>query len=250
MPFGLTNAPAAFQHFMNNIFSDLLDVSVIIYLDDILIYSNNPADHKKHVHKVLCHLCENGLYAHPDKCCFSEDTVKYLGFILSKDGLKMDPSKVQTIQDWPELHNVKDIQSFLSFANFYRCFIFDYSDIMIPLTQLTHKGIPWNFTNAAQKSFQALKSPFISTPVLTHWVPDKPIIIETDASDYALGAILSIQTNSSEIHPVVFHSHTFSAPELNYDTHNKELLTIFEAFCVWWHYLEGSGTPIDMVNGS
>ena len=85
MPFGLTNAPAAFQHFMNDIFSDLLDVSMIIYLDDILIYSKNPVDHKKHVCEVLCCLHENGLYTHPDKCCFSEDTVKYLGFILSKN---------------------------------------------------------------------------------------------------------------------------------------------------------------------
>ena len=97
MPFGLTNAPTAFQHFMSDIFSDLLDVSVIIYLDNILIYSNNPADHKKHVCEVLCHLHENGLYAHLDKFRFSEDTIEYLGFILSKDGLKMDPSKVQTI---------------------------------------------------------------------------------------------------------------------------------------------------------
>ena len=183
MPFGLTNAPAAFQHFMNDIFSDLLDVSMIIYLDDILIYSNNPVDHKKHVCKVLCHLCENGLYAHPDKCCFSEDTIEYLSFILSKEGLKMDPSKVQTIQDWPEHCKVKDVQSFLGFANFYRHLISDYSNIVVLLTQLTCKGIPWNFTDATWKSFQALKSAIISAPVLTHWVPDKPIIVETNASD-------------------------------------------------------------------
>ena len=119
MPFVLTNAPSAFQRFMNDIFSDLLDVHVIIYLDDILIYSDNPADHRKHVHEVLHHLHANGLYAHPDKCCFSSDTIEYLGFILTKDGLKMDPSKVQTIQDWPEPQKVKDIQSFLGFANFY-----------------------------------------------------------------------------------------------------------------------------------
>ena len=183
MPFGLTNA---LQRFMNDIFSDLLDVSVIIYLDDILIYSNNPADHKKHVCEVLCRLCENGLYAHPDKCHFSKDTVKYLNFILSKDRLKMDPSKVQTIQDWPEPRKVKDIQSFLGFANFYHHFISNYSDIVILLTQLTCKGIPWNFTDATWKSFQALKSAFTSAPVLTHWVPNKPIIIETNASDLLL----------------------------------------------------------------
>ena len=102
----------AFQRFMNDIFSDLLDVSMIIYLDDILIYSNNPADHKKHVCKVIRCLHENGLYARLDKCCFSEDTVKYLGFIPSKDRLKMDPFKVQTIQDWPEPHKVKDCYDF------------------------------------------------------------------------------------------------------------------------------------------
>ena len=145
----------------------------------------------------------------------------------------MDLSKVQTIQDLPEPHKVKDIQSFLGFAIFYHCFISDYSDIMIPFTWLTCKGILWNFTYATRKSFQTLKSAFISTPVLTHWIPNKPIIIDTDASDYALGAILSIQTDSGEIHPMAFHSCTFSAPELNYDTHDKELLTIFEAFRVW-----------------
>ena len=247
MPFGLSNAPAAFQRFMNDIFSDLLDVHVIIYLDDILIYSDNPADHRKHVREVLRRLRKHGLYARPDKCRFSSDSVEYLGFILSKEGLKMDPSKVQTIQDWPEPRKVKDIQSFLGFANFYRRFISEYSDIVIPLTRLTRKGVPWNFSDDARNSFNTLKSAFISAPVLTHWVPDRPIIVETDASDYALGAILSIQTDSGEIHPVAFHSRTFSAPELNYDTHDKELLAISEAFHVWRHFLEGSGTPIDVV---
>ena len=141
MPFGLTNAPSMFQRFMNDTFSDLLDVHVIIYLDNILIYSDNPADHRKHVHEVLHCLCANGLYARLDKCRFSSDTIEYLGFILTKDGLKMDPSKVQTIQDWPEPRKVKDIQSFLGFANFYQRFISDYSDIVIPLTQLTCKGM-------------------------------------------------------------------------------------------------------------
>ena len=123
----------------------------------------------------------------------------------------------------------------------------DYSDIVIPLTWLTCKSILWNFSDATRKSFEALKSAFTSAPILTHWIPDKPIIVETDASDYALGAILSIQTDSSEVHPVAFHSCTFTAPELNYDTHNKELLAIFEAFHIWRHYLEGSSIPIDMV---
>lgn len=247
MPFGLSNAPAAFQRFMNDIFSDLLDVHVTIYLDDILVYSDDPAEHTKHVREVLRRLRKHGLYARPDKCRFSSDSVEYLGFILSKDGLKMDPTKVQSIRDWPEPRKIKDIQSFLGFANFYRRFISDYSDIVVPLTRLTRKGTPWNFDDAARKSFEALKSAFTSAPVLTHWVPDRQIVVETDASDYALGAIISIQTDSGEIHPVAFHSRTFSAPELNYDTHDKELLAIFDAFRVWRHFLEGSAIPIDVV---
>src|ERR1700734_312778 len=117
MPFGLTNAPASFQRFMNDIFSDLLDITVIVYLDDILIYSDNPADHKKHVKEVLRRLRKHGLYTRADKCEFGVDHVEYLGYILSKDGLSMAADKVKTIQEWPEPRKVKNIQSFLGFAN-------------------------------------------------------------------------------------------------------------------------------------
>jgi hypothetical protein len=247
MPFGLTNAPAAFQRFMNDIFSDLLDVTVIVYLDDILIFSDDRAKHKEHVREVLRRLRIHGLYARPDKCLFSVESVSYLGFILSPDGLKMDPVKIQAIMDWPEPKKVKDVQSFLGFANFYRRFISDYSDIVIPLTRLTRKGIKWNFSDEARKAFETLKRAFTSAPVLTHWIPGRPIIVETDASDYALGAILSIQNEDGEIHPVAFHSRSFTPSEINYDTHDKELLAIFAAFKIWRHYLEGSPTPIDVV---
>ena len=156
----------------------------------------------------------------------------------------MSEKKVQIIQDWPEPRKIKDIQSFLGFANFYPRFIPNYSDITVPLTQLTQKNTPWHFTDSARDAFNKA---FTTAPVLTHWISDAPIIVETDASDYALGAILSIRTSDDEIHPVAFHSRTFTAPELNYDMHDKELLAIFDAFKVWRHYLEGSATPIDVV---
>ena len=130
---------------MNDIFSDLLDVAVIVYLDDILIYSDNPDDHKKHVREVLRRLRKHGLFARADKCAFHRDTVEYLGFILSPNGLSMDQAKVKAIQDWPEPRKIKDIQSFLGFANFYRRFIPHYSDIVILLTRLTRKSNTWNF---------------------------------------------------------------------------------------------------------
>ena len=247
MPFGLTNAPAAFQRFMNEIFRDLVDVCVIIYLDDILIFSDDMSQHQEHVREVLRRLRQHGLYARADKCEFHSDRVEYLGYILSPDGLTMAQDKVQVIQDWPEPKKVKDIQSFLGFANFYRRFIFGYSDIVVPLTRLTRKGTPWNFDENCRSAFEKLKKAFTTAPILTHWIPDAQIIIETDASDYALAAILSIVTTDGEIHPVAFHSRTFTAPELNYDIHDKELLAIFEAFRIWRHYLEGAPLAIDVV---
>ena len=159
----------------------------------------------------------------------------------------MEPAKVQTIQDWPEPCKVKDVQSFLGFANFYRRFIHEYSDIVVPLTRLTRKDLKWNFSKACRDAFNKLKTAFLSAPVLTHWIPDTLITVETNASDYAIAAILSITLPNGKIHPVAFHSRTLSTSELNYDTHDKELLAIFEAFQKWQHYLEGSGSPIDVV---
>jgi hypothetical protein len=247
MLFGLSNAPAAFQRLMNDIFSDLLDVCVIVYLDNILIYSDDMSQHKKHVKEVLCRLWKHGLYTNAGKCEFHRDSVEYLRYILTSDGLRMAKDKVQTILDWLEPQKVKDIQSFLGFANFYRRFIYGYSEITTPLTHLTRKNAPWNFDSKCRAAFDKLKEEFTHAPLLTHWVPDSQIVVETDASDYALATILSIHSSDSEIHPIAFHSCSFNPAELNYDTHNKELLAIFEAFKHWRQYLEGSGTPVDVV---
>jgi len=158
----------------------------------------------------------------------------------------MSDAKVKTIQKWLEPKKVKDIQS-LGFANFYRRFIFNYSDIVILLTHLTRKNTLWNFDNDCKIAFNTLKQAFISAPILMHWVPDAQLVVETDASDYTLAAILSIMTKDNEIHPVAFHFQTFSALELNYNVHDKELLAIFEAFKIWQYYLEGSASLIDVV---
>jgi len=233
MPFGLTNTPVAFQQFMNDIFSDLLDVCVMIYLDDILIYSNNMSEYHQHMKEVFKHLRKAGLYAKAEKCEFHSKSVEYLGYILSSSGLTMSNDKIKIIQDWPEPKKVKDIQSFLGFANFYHWFIFNYLDIVIPLTCLTKKDIPWKFNSSCIDAFNSLKKAFTFAPILTHWIPDAQLIMETDASDYALAAILSIVNEDNEVHPVAFHSCTFTVVELNYNTHDKELLAIFEAFKIW-----------------
>src|SRR5467141_3941898 len=232
---------------MNDIFADMIDIIVIIYLDDILIYSDNISEHKAHVREVLQRLHANGLFAHADKCEFHVTSCKYLGYMLSPEGLTMAPYKVQIIQDWPKPQKVKDVKSFLGFTNFYRHFIHRYSEITVPLMHLTCKGTTWHFSDECCSAFDALKKAFTTAPVLTHWIPDTQITVKTDASDYALAAVLSITTPTGELHPIAFHSRTFSAPELNYDVHDKELLAIFEAFKRWRHYLEGSALPIDVV---
>ena len=160
----------------------------------------------------------------------------------------MAANKLQVIQDWPEPQKIKDIQSFLGFTNLYRHFIPHYSDIAVPLTRLTCKGPTWDFSNKCCSAFNTLKKAFTTAPVLMHWIPGSLLIIKTDALDYALAAILStVSLMDNEVHPIAFYSHTLTPPKLNYDVHDKELLTIFKAFKIWHHYLEGSPTPIDVV---
>ena len=247
MPFGLTNAPVAFQQFVNSILTDLLDVCVVFYLDDILIYSQVLKSHQEHVREVLRRLRKHNLFTKPEKCEFHTTSTEYLSFCLSPNGLSMSTEKVKAISDWPEPQKVKDIQSFLRFMNFYCQFIHNYSNIVVPLTRLTRKDTPWKFTDDCCSTFNLLKKAFTSAPILTHWVPDAPLVVETDTLDYAVTGILSIISTDSELQPVAYYSQTLSAPELNYDTHDKELLAIFEAFKHWHHYLEGSTSPVDVV---
>ncbi|SJL05254.1 uncharacterized protein ARMOST_08620 [Armillaria ostoyae] len=159
----------------------------------------------------------------------------------------MSEDKIKAILDWPVPQKVKDIQFFLGFANFYCHFIHKYSDIIIPLTRLTRKGTPWKFDDKCMATFNKLKQAFTYAPISTHWIPNWQLVIETDASDYAIAAILSIYLEDGEIHPIAFLSWSLHNAELNYDTHDKELLAIFEAFKYWHHYLEGSVDSIDIV---
>ena len=233
MPFGLTNAPTVFQQFINNIISDLLDVCVVIYLDNILIYSNSISEHHWHIKEVLKYLYKASFYAKTEKYEFHSELVEYLGYILSSSGFTMSDEKVKIIQDWPEPKKVKDIQSFLGFANFYCWFIFNYSDIIISLIYLTQKNISWKFYSSCHDAFNSLKKAFTSISILTYWISNAQLIMKTDASDYALTAILFIVNEENEVHSVAFHFCTFTIAELNYNIHNKELLAIFEAFKIW-----------------
>src|SRR6266446_2569716 len=151
------------------------------------------------------------------------------------------------IQSWPEPCNIHKVQSFLGFANFYRRFISHYAELTQPLTILCQKNTPWHFGETESAAFRHLKTAFCLAPVLYHWALDLPMTVETDASDYAIAGILSVTTPDLEIRLIAFHSQSLHDAERNYNTHDKELLAVFDCYKAWRHYLEGSGHPIDTV---
>jgi hypothetical protein len=241
MPFGLTNAPASFQHLMNYIFRMLEGRNfVIVFLDDILIFSSDPREHEGHVREVLEKLQENKLYAKLSKCEFSTQSTEFLGYMVSPKGIGMSPDKAQAIREWPEPMNLKDLRLFLGFVNFYRRFIKDFSEVALPLHKLTRKDKEYTFGDPERAAFKKLQSIVASDQVLRHYDPGHHCIVETDALDFALGAVLSQRDTEGVVRPVAFASRKMEPAELNYPIHKKELLAIVAAFKVWRHYLEGA----------
>ncbi|KAF8747934.1 hypothetical protein RHS01_11152 [Rhizoctonia solani] len=240
MPFGLTNAPAAFQHFMNDLFRDLIDVTVVIYLDDILIFSENPEEHPSHVREVLSRLLKNQLFCKLSKCHFHVTTIDYLGIVISPAGFSMDQKKIEAVTTWPTPKTVKQVQAFLGFVNYLRRFIPNFSLVARPLHNLTKKDSPWSWGNSEETAFKELKALVTRSPVLIHSNPKLPYYLETDASGVAMGAILSQRGPDNRLHPIAYMSKSFSGAEANYDTHNKELLAIIKALEEWRIFLEAT----------
>ncbi|KAG9192563.1 hypothetical protein G6011_11297 [Alternaria panax] len=247
MPFGLTNAPATFQSVINNALHEYLGIFVTAYIDDVLVYSSGTLEeHVEHVKKVLSKLKEYKLYLQPGKCEFHTKETEYLGFIISTEGVKMNPKKTAAVQEWPTPKTVKDVQSFLGFANYYRKFIKDYSKITTPLSEITKKEIGFKWNEEHQEAFDRIKQIFLEAPVLEMYDPKRGTRVETDASDYALGAVLSQQCPDKKWRPVFYHSRKFSGAELNYDVHDKELLGVVDSFEQWEVYLLGLPHQIEV----
>ncbi|KAL0355493.1 UNVERIFIED_CONTAM: Transposon Tf2-12 polyprotein [Sesamum radiatum] len=219
MPFGLTNAPATFCTLMNQVLHGFLDEFVVVYLDDIVIYSRTLAEHVEHLRQVLARLREYELYAKVSKCSFTQETISFLGHFVERGRIRMDPKKVQAIEEWQPPSDVHDLRSFLGLANYYRRFVKDYSKIARPMTDLLKKTEAWNWTPQCQVYFDDLKRAMVTDPVLA--LPDmsKPFMVETDASDFALGDVL-MQGG----HPVPFESRKLKDAERHYSAHEKELL--------------------------
>ncbi|XP_023806908.1 uncharacterized protein LOC105356774 isoform X2 [Oryzias latipes] len=243
MPFGLTNAPAVFQNLVNDVLGDMINHFVFVYLDDILIFSRSKTEHVQHVRKVLLRLLQNQLYVKAEKCEFHVTTTSFLGLVISEGRVKMDPKKVQAVLEWPKPENRKQLQRFLGFANFYRRFIKNYSKIASPLYALTSCKRTFSWNQEAESAFQELKYRFTSAPVLITPDPGRQFIVEVDASDTGIGAILSQRSQDNKVHPCAFFSRRLSSAEKNYDVGDRELLAIKDALEEWRHWLEGSETP-------
>ncbi|MBW0515500.1 hypothetical protein O181_055215 [Austropuccinia psidii MF-1] len=216
MPFGLTNAPASIQNLVNDILADFLDISGLVYLDDIIVFSSSEEEDFKHVASVLQRMRDNNMFAKSSKCVFHDSSVEYLGYFVSSDGLKIDSSKFQQILNWSQPKDITALQSFLGVSNFY------YS--------------PFIFNEKAFSKFQILKEAFTTAPILLHFNPSLQIILDTDASDDALGSVLS-QVNDSGKHPIAFDSHKLLLTELHYEIHDKELPGIVWALMRWRAFL-------------
>lgn len=234
-PFGLTGAPATFQRYVNHTLREYLDEFVSAYLDDTLVFSDGSlADHRHKVKLVLQKLQEAGLQLDIDKCEFECQSVKYLGFIIEVGkGIRMDPEKVAAIQSWKAPKTVKGVRSFLGFANYYRLFIPEFADIARPLTDLTKKGQPFNWNDKAQQAFEELKQRFISDPILATFDPDRETVLETDASNWATGGVLSQYDDNGDLRPCAYFSKKNLPAECNYDIHDKELLAVIRCLEEW-----------------
>jgi len=231
---------------MNEIFRDMIiNMLIVIYLDNILIFSKSLTEQHKMTQEVLRRLRLHDLYLKPEKCKFNKLKTEFLGLIISKGQIEMDPVKHSGVTDWPTPKKLKDIQAFMGFANFYRRFIKDFSEIARPMNDLTKKNTLWNWGAEQQQVFKILKKKFTEAPVLKMADPAKKYRMECDASNYATGAILS-QEHDGQWHPVAYQSKSFNETERNYEIHDKELGAIIKALEEWRHYLEGQGIPVEI----
>ena len=249
-PFGLTGAPATFQRYINCALREYLDEFCSAYVDDILIFSSGSlSDHREKVKKVLRRLDDNGLQLDLSKCEFETRSTKYLGHIIEVGvGIRMDPDKVKAIVDWKAPTTVKGVRSFLGFANYYRMFIKDYSNLSKPLTDLTKKDMPFQWAKECQTAFDTLKERFSSEPVLANYDSERPTRLEPDASGWACGGVLTQFDDSIQSwRPVAFFSTKHLPAECNYDIHDKELLAIVKCVKEWSSELRGLKEPFTVL---
>ena len=247
MPFGLTNAPSTFQRIMNNALQPFLGKFVIVYLDDIVIYSKNEKEHEAHLRQVLEALRQNELYAKPSKCTLAVDQLEFCGHVIGHGQCRPTASKVKAILDWPRPRNVHEVRQFLGLASYYRRYVRDFAKTAAPLSDLLaesdvelrrkkYRPIRWNVS--CELALRTLKKALSSEPVLQQIDESKPFWIETDCSEWALGCMLCQEGPDGRWHPVAYDGRKLNGAELNYSIQEKELLAIKHALRIWVVYIQ------------
>nr|KYP30953.1 Retrovirus-related Pol polyprotein from transposon 17.6 [Cajanus cajan]KYP35465.1 Retrovirus-related Pol polyprotein from transposon 17.6 [Cajanus cajan] len=217
---------------MNHILRDCIGKFVVVYFDDILVYSKTFDEHLGHLRQVLIILRENHLYANFEKCTFCKDQVNFLGFIVGKERVHVESEKIKAIQDWPTLKSVRDVRIFRGLASYYRRFVKDFSTLASPLNELVKKDVPFLRGEAQEKAFKILKEKLTNAPILALPYFDHTFELECDASGLGIGAVL-LQGG----HPIAYFSEKLHGTNLNYPTYDKELYALIRALQVWEHYL-------------
>ena len=240
--FGLCNAPAAFVAELTAIFKDILGVFVILYLDDILIFSKTAEEHVLHVAEVCRRLQLAEFYIKISNCAFMVHELKFLGHIVGKDGVKVDPEKVKAIKAWLSPTCPKEIKSFVGLANYFRRFVLGFSTLVAPLTNLTKADTPWGWTPECEISFQKLKDMLCTAPVLALPNPSLQHTVISDASLVGTRAVL-VQNEQ----PIAYTSSKFIPAEIRYSTTEQEMLGVVRALFAWRCYLEGAAHPTVLV---
>ena len=234
MPFGLTNAPTDFMDLMNQVFQRYLDRFVIVFIDDILMYSSSSEEHSEHLRIVLQTLRERQLYSKLSKCQFWLDRVAFLGHVISVEGVNVDPKKREAVVNWKPPKNVSEVRSFLGLAGYYRKFVEGFSKIAAPLTKLTKKDVKYDWVDSCQQSFEELKGRLTLAPVLALPNGRDRFVVYSDASRQGLGCVL-MQNDRV----IAYASRQLKKHEENYPTHDLKLATILFALKIWKHYLYG-----------
>jgi hypothetical protein len=238
MPFGLRNAPSSFQRLMDGVLRGLKPSKCLVYLDDVVVFGATMEEHTERLRDVFIRLKQAKLSLKLEKCNFALEEVKYLGHIIGREGIKPDPDNLRGVESFPIPNNVKEVQSFLGLANYYRRFVDDYAAISRPLTRLMKKGVAFSWTPECEEAMAALKKALTTSPVLAYPNFGEPFTISTDASNFAIGAVLSQEIGGVE-RPIAYASRQLNTPEVNYSTTEKELLAVVWAIGYFRCYVYG-----------
>ena len=239
MPFGLCNAPATFQRMMHEVLGELIYTKAPVYIDDVNVHSKTFEQHLKDLQEVFERIRKSGLKLRIDKCHFCYQELKFLGYVIGKDGVKVDQDKIEKVKNFPRPMNITELRGFIGLASYYRRFIKGFSEIVKPLTELFSKNKEYVWNEKRKESFEKLKEKLITAPVLIYPDFEKEFILLTDASDFAWRAVLAQENSNNQEHVIQYASGSFTEPEKNYSTTEKECLAVIKGIEKFHQYLYG-----------